>query len=90
MILFESRDCSKKKAPLSSFRIRPGNDEGYGPGAKLPWAQDLCLAVKEATRKMKWSSKGSCGKKRAGGQTNGDKSSGGNRVERCRMESCVR
>jgi hypothetical protein len=90
VILFESRDCSKKKAPLSSFRIRAATDEGDRHGAKPPWAHDLRLAVNEATRKMNWSTKTSCSEVRTKGHTNGEKSSGGDRVERRRVESCFR
>ena len=89
MVFFESRDCSKKHPPLSSFRIRP---EGKGKiaSASMPsWQRDLQSAVLEAKKKMGCDkSKRFLGKRSK--QRSGEGVSGRDRVERGLLESCLR
>jgi len=52
VIFFESRDCSRRNPPLSSFRIIKNGDEKSSYSMKPAWERDLRLAVSEAKRKV--------------------------------------
>ncbi len=86
-------ECSKKKAPLSSFRIRPNGDGGTDVSSGLPsWECDLRKAVLEAERKMRLSLNAANQASQMNGsrlRKSGVRGSGGSRVERRNMESCV-
>jgi hypothetical protein len=52
VIFFESRDCLRRNAPLSSFRITGNGDEKDSHSIKPVWERDLRLALSEAKRKV--------------------------------------
>lgn len=87
MIFFESRDCSKKLPPLSSFRIRDRQEYEEGSATLPAWEKDLRRAVREARVKLEYRLKP---KRKPSKRKSGDGASGGNRVERHRVESCLR
>ena len=83
-------ECSKKKAPLSSFRIRPNGDGGMDVSSGLlSWECDLRRAVLEAERKMRLSLNATNHANGSRSRKSGVRGSGGSRVERRNMESCV-
>jgi hypothetical protein len=93
VIFFESKDCSSKNAPLSSFKIRQKDAAGNTCSPTPYWEGDLLRAVMEAKSKLSTASvpkKPVVRKSRSGKIfNNGVREVGGHRMERHHLESCL-
>jgi hypothetical protein len=89
VIFFESGDRSKKKAPLSSFKITRKDYEEDFTSALPAWQPALNRALKEAKKKIDCTTMVKSRSDTDHKCKIGAGESGGDRVERRHMESCV-
>jgi hypothetical protein len=90
VIFFDSRDCLKKKPPLSSFKIRQSVDEKDAPQTAPVWERDLRRALLEAKRKIDFAARVKVPQIKSSRSNSGDGASVGDRVERRHLEGCLR
>lgn len=80
MVLFESRDGSTNRPPLSSFRVCQNSTDRDFSSAPL-WELDLRHAVQEAKKNLAFNLKLKPKVRKSSLQRSGVSSRGGNRVE---------
>lgn len=95
MVFFESKDCSRKNAPLSSFKIKHNHEVADVFSSVPPWEEDLRRAVTEAGAKLKTTAVPKKPLARKSHSTkfhkrhSGVGKIGGHRMERHHLERCL-
>jgi hypothetical protein len=87
VVLYESRDGSQNRPPLSSFRICHKDIDKELSSAAPVWELDLRHAVQEAKKNLSFNLKLKPAARRSSLQRRGDSPRGRDRVERRRLES---